>query len=279
VARELGTFLLGADAGPAFGDDDSPLPHAVLPLAPDPSGPPPAVHQVAPPRTGPGASVPEERLHPHTGARTPVWVGVALLLALAVVLAVLVAQVGTGVLPTFTDDDPAPRSAPDPRATTEADTGPLRIASVTDFDPQGTDGGENPDEAAAAHDADASTAWTTSTYFGASTLGNLKDGVGLLVDLGREQDVSRADLTLLGGPTSLTVYAAPGAASAPTVVDDLTALGATRTAAAEPDEVVQASIEADEPVETRWLVVWLTDLPPDGAGDFEGSIAELAVVG
>jgi hypothetical protein len=43
--------------------------------------------------------------------------------------------------------------------------------------------------------------------------------------------------------------------------------------------VVQTSVAADAPVETRWLVVWLTDLPPDGAGDFEGSIAELAVVG
>jgi putative peptidoglycan lipid II flippase len=278
VARELGTFLLGADPGPAFGADDAPLPHAVLPLAPDPSGPPPAIHQVAPPRTGPGAATAEEPLHQHTGARTPVWVGVALLLTLAVVLAVLVAQVGSGVLPTFTDDDPPPSSAAGPRATA-APLEPLRIAAATDFDPQGTDGGENSDEVAAAYDADVSTAWSTSTYFGASTLGNLKDGVGLLIDLGREQEVTRADLTLRGGPTSLTVYAAPGASSPPTVVDDLTVLGETRTEPADPDEVVQESVAADAPVATRWLVVWLTDLPPDGAGDYKGSIAELAVLG
>jgi hypothetical protein len=59
----------------------------------------------------------------------------------------------------------------------------------------------------------------------------------------------------------------------------MSALGDTTTEAADPGEVVQASVEGDAPVETRWLVVWLTDLPPDGAGDFEGSIAELAVVG
>ena len=132
---------------------------------------------------------------------------------------------------------------------------------------------------AGAYDGDASTAWSTSTYFGYSTLGNLKDGVGLLIDLGKAQEVSRTDLTLRGGPTSLSVYAAPGASSAPTTVDDLTALGGTRTDAAQPDEIVQASVAADAPVGTRWLVVWLTDLPPDGAGDFKGSIAELAVVG
>ena len=279
VARELGTFLQGVVAGPAFGDDDAPVPHAVLPLAPDPAGPPPAIHQVAPPRTGPGATAASpEPAQPHTGARTPVWVGVALLLALAVVLAVLVAQVGSGVLPTLTDDDPTTAATTGSRGTPPS-TGPLRLATVADFDPQGTDGGENPEEVPAAYDGDVSTAWTTSTYFGSSTLGNLKPGVGLLIDLGREQEVTRTDLTLLGGPTALTVYAAPGDPSPPTDVNSMTALGDTRTEPADPGEVVQASVAADAPVETRWLVVWLTDLPPDGAGDYEGSIAELAVVG
>jgi hypothetical protein len=75
------------------------------------------------------------------------------------------------------------------------------------------------------------------------------------------------------------VYAAPGDPAPPTDVTSMTPLGDTRTKAADPGDVVQASVAADAPVETRWLVVWLTDLPPDGAGDFEGSIAELAVVG
>jgi hypothetical protein len=48
---------------------------------------------------------------------------------------------------------------------------------------------------------------------------------------------------------------------------------------ADPGAAVQASLEPAEPVSTRWVVVWLTDLPPNGEGDFEGQIAELAVVG
>ena len=180
--------------------------------------------------------------------------------------------------PPVTDDDPTTAATTGSRGTPPS-TGPLRLAAVADFDPQGTDGGENPEEVPAAYDGDVSTAWTTSTYFGSSTLGNLKPGVGLLIDLGREQEVTRTDLTMLGGPTELTVYAAPGDPSPPTDVNSMTALGDTRTQAADPGEVVQASVAADAPVETRWLVVWLTDLPPDGAGDYEGSIAELAVVG
>lgn len=280
VALVLAGLSDGNEPVPAF-DDDVVTPHAVLPMAPDPTGPPPAIHQVLPPRTGPSApSAAPETPPPHTGARLPVWVGVALLVALAVVLGILVSQVGSGVLPTFERGDN--RSAPSPaRSSADPDTaGRLRIDAVSDFDPQGTDGGENPDEVPASHDGDPSTAWTTSTYLSFSELGNLKDGVGLLIDLGKEREVTEVDLTLSGGPTSLTVYAADtGASSPPDTVENLTALDEVVTKPAAPDEAVQASVTGDDPVRTRWLVVWLTDLPPDGEGDFEGSIAEMVVRG
>ena len=277
VARELAVLALGGEAPPAFGDDDATTAHGALPLAPDPAGPPPAIHHVPPPRTGPGApATVEPAPPPRTGARGPIWVGIALLAGLGVLLAVLVGQVGSGVLPLYGDDDDPTTTGP---VRTPDQVGPLEISAVSDFDPQGTDGGENPEDVGAALDGDPGTAWTTSTYFGYSTLGNLKDGVGLLVDLGRAQDVSRVDLTLLGGPTSLTVYAAPGASSPPPGVAELTELGATTTEAVEPGVAVQESIEADDPVSTRFVVVWLTDLPPDGAGDYKGQISELAVVG
>jgi len=257
---------------------DAVVPHSVLPMAPDPTGPPPAVHQVLPPRTGPSAPsaapVPPPR---HTGARLPVWVGVALLVALAAVLAVLVAQVGSGVLPTFERTNTG--STANPSRPTPDTPEPLRIAAVSDFDPEGTDGGENPEEVPASHDGDPQTAWTTSTYLGYSELGNLKDGVGLLVDLGKEREVAGVDLSLRGGPTSLTVYADPGSSTPPDSVSGLTVLDEVRTKPAAPDQPVQASVPTDEPVRTRWVAVWLTDLPPNGEGDFEGSIAELAVVG
>jgi len=283
VALVLAGLSGDNDTGAAFADDVA-APHAVLPTAPDPTGPPPAIHHVLPPRTGPSAPAAiADPPTPHTGARLPVWFGVALLLVLAVVLGVLVSQVGSGVLPTFERSDN--RTAPSPsRSSTDTNTDtdtakPLRIAAVSDFDPQGTDGGENPDEVPASHDGDPATAWTTSTYLSYSELGNLKDGVGLLIDLGKEREVTGVDLTLTGGPTSLTVYADPGASAPPDTVDNLTALDKVATRSASPDAAVQESVTSDDPVPTRWLVVWLTDLPPNGEGDFEGSIAEMVVLG
>jgi putative peptidoglycan lipid II flippase len=277
VALVLAGLSDGTETVHAYADDVV-TPHSVLPTAPDPTGPPPAIHQVLPPRTGPSApSALPEPPPPHTGARLPVWVGVALLVALIVVLGILVSQVGSGVLPTFERDN---ESAPSPpRSSADPDTAePLRIAAVSDFDPQG-DGGENPDEVPASHDGDPATAWTTSTYLNYSELGNLKDGVGLLIDLGKQREVSRVDLSLSGGPTSFTVYADPDASSPPDAVEDLTVLAEDTTKRAAPDEAVQASVTSDDPVRTRYLVVWLTDLPPNGEGDFEGSVAEMVVRG
>jgi putative peptidoglycan lipid II flippase len=278
VALVLAGLSDGTETVQAYADDVV-TPHSVLPTAPDPTGPPPAIHQVLPPRTGPSApSATPDPPPPHTGARLPVWVGVALLVALTVVLGILVSQVGSGVLPTFEPDN---RSAPSStRSSADPDGAkPLQIAAVSDFDPQGDDGAENPDEVPAAHDGDPTTAWTTSTYLNFSTLGNLKDGVGLLIDLGKQREVTTVDLTLSGGPTAFTVYADPGASSPPDTVDDLTAVDEVSTKPAAPDEAVQASVTSDDPVRTRYLVVWLTDLPPNGEGDFEGSIAEMVVRG
>ena len=60
-----------------------------------------------------------------------------------------------------------------------------------DFDPEADPPEENPDEAPNAIDGDAATSWTTSTYRGDPALGGLKPGVGLMVDLGKDQEVRR----------------------------------------------------------------------------------------
>jgi hypothetical protein len=87
--------------------------------------------------------------------------------------------------------------------------------------------------------------------------------------------VSRVDLTLVGSPTSVEVLAAPGATSAPTGVEGLDTLGST---VADGEDPVQASVEADAPVTTRYLVVWLTSLPQVEENVYVGTIAEMAVL-
>ena len=48
--------------------------------------------------------------------------------------------------------------------------------------------------------------------------------------------------------------------------------------ASAPDAGLQADLQPDEPVTTRYLLVYLTKLPP-APGGFEGQIAEVSVSG
>ena len=82
----------------------------------------------------------------------------------------------------------------------------LTGVTARDFDPQGSDGSENPAEAPLAVDHDPSTAWTTSRYDQQFGPGGLKTGVGLVLDLHGSHSVSEVDLTTVGFPTSVSVY-------------------------------------------------------------------------
>lgn len=161
---------------------------------------------------------------------------------------------------------PSPSDGPSSNASAE----PLSIAGVSDFDPQADPPEENPELADLAIDGDPATAWRTMTYKNNPELGGLKDGVGLMVDLGKPVDVSRVELTLIGGPTSLDILAAKEGASAPTSTDGLDEVASVDGAGTNTDS------EFDEPVTTRYLVIWLTSLPP-ASGGFVGQIAEIVV--
>ena len=111
------------------------------------------------------------------------------------------------------------------------------------------------------------------TYYNNPKLGGLKPGVGLLLDLGKATTVTGVKVTLIGQPTSLELRAAPeDVTSAPTSADQLDVV------ASAPNAGLQADLKPDEPVTTRYLLVYLTKLPP-APGGFEGQIAEVSVSG
>jgi hypothetical protein len=149
----------------------------------------------------------------------------------------------------------------------EASPDPVRVVSVTDFDPTG-DGAENPEGAPMAADGRPDTTWRTSTYYDPLPL--QKEGVGLLLDLGKQVEVADVKVELVGTPTSLELLAARGGGGAPTSLDQL------RRVAAVEDAGSTARLDPAEPVTTQHLVVWLTDLPAVG-GDFRGEVAEIVV--
>jgi putative peptidoglycan lipid II flippase len=191
---------------------------------------------------------------------------------LATVLVVVVAGV---VALTLTHRSPGGSAtashSSDSSSATPGHPAAVKIADVTDFDPQGNPPRENPDQARLAHDGDPDTAWETSTYYGNPRLGGLKSGVGLLLDLGRKAQVGQVRVRLKGRPTSLELLAAPpGATSAPTSTHGMSKLAAVQHAGTDVDLTVK------KPVTTHWLVVWLTSLPAVPGG-YQGKVAEVSV--
>jgi len=147
----------------------------------------------------------------------------------------------------------------------------LAVASVRDFDPEGSDRREDPGTVGLATDSDPATAWRTGRYASAR-LGGLKSGVGLLVDLGKVQSVAEVDVGLVGDGTDLELRSAGLAAAPPVRLSDLQVVAAATGAGA------GVRLRPPSPVVTRYLLVWLTGLPRDGSW-YRGGVRTLAVRG
>ncbi len=149
----------------------------------------------------------------------------------------------------------------------------MAISSITDFDPlqQGQPREENPDLVPLAVDGNPKTAWRTLTYYGNPQLGGLKAGVGLLIDLGSQVQVSEVDVTLIGQPNALSLLVAPGEDQAPSNPSGFS------VAASYQGDSTEVALVPSEPVTTRYLVVWLTSLPPVPGG-YQGAVAEVSVL-
>ena len=149
----------------------------------------------------------------------------------------------------------------------------LPIVAAEDLDPQGEDGEENPDEVPLAVDGDPDTAWRTTTYFNRADLGGLKDGVGLVLDLGGPREVESVRVLLGGTGTSMSVYASSPGGEVPTRLADLQRITAL-------DDVgSDVTVSFPEGTYTRRIVVWLTRLPQVRPGDFQGEVREVTVQG
>ncbi len=164
--------------------------------------------------------------------------------------------------------------APDRSASAAASVtpGPVPIVAGTDFDPQGDDGTENTNEVPRAYDGDAGTKWETLTYRGTSKFGNLKDGVGLIVDLGQVREVREVKLRLdPGADLEIRVPAESGLTEPPK-----SSAEQWRVVASESKAGQNTDVTLDEPAAARFVLVYLTDLPP-APGGFQGGIYEVQV--
>ncbi|MFF5961735.1 protein kinase family protein [Streptomyces luteogriseus] len=144
---------------------------------------------------------------------------------------------------------------------------PIAIKGAQDFDPLGNDGSENPDEIDRLYDNAPGTYWETSFYT-STDFGRLKSGVGVILDLGKVQDVGKVTVSFKG-ETSVELRAASGVATQPQSLDGYTkvAQGSGTTVALKPDESLKS----------RYLLVWLTKLPLTDDGNYRGRVVDVKV--
>jgi hypothetical protein len=168
-----------------------------------------------------------------------------------------------------------PSLLPTPRATPSATVHPAAVpkaqtivaVSAVAFGPQGKADGDNPQTAARVLSG-SSQGWT-SQWYATPEFGDLKQGTGLLLDMGRTVTITTVSLSLGSSPgaeVELRLGAAP----------DLGALPVVTTATATRDLL---SLRPGTPVQARYVLVWFTRLPPDGAGTYQAIVHQVTVQG
>jgi hypothetical protein len=135
------------------------------------------------------------------------------------------------------------------------------------FGPHGTADGDNPQNAARVL-SDPAAGWLTQWY-ATPNFGDLKTGTGLLLDMGRTVTITTVRLTL-GGPPGASLQLRAGSVPA------LSALPVV-TAATNAGDLLTMSLTT--PAKARYVLLWFTRLPPDGAGTYQIFVHQVTVRG
>jgi len=154
-----------------------------------------------------------------------------------------------------------------PTATATPRPQTLVPVSAVAFGPHGTADGDNPQLAARVL-TDPAMGWV-SQWYATPAFGDLKQGTGLLLDLGRTVTVTTVTLTL-GSPPGTALELRLGA------TPDLGALPVVTSATATRD---QLSLPLASPAKARYVLLWFTKLPPDDAGTYQLFIHQVAIQG
>lgn len=141
----------------------------------------------------------------------------------------------------------------------------VKPASADGFDPLGDDRAEHPEMAGLAIDGKPDTFWHTTNY-NSSELGRLKEGVGLLVDMGKSTKI--ADVVA-------TLSQAPGA-SVELKVGDAPDLAALKTVAKAKNVAGKITLTPEQAASGQYVLIWFTRLPAD-EGKFRGTIYDVVV--
>ena len=144
---------------------------------------------------------------------------------------------------------------------------PVAPAAADVFDPFGDGEPENNGDVPLSFDGDPATSWSTLNYRGSPAFGNLKPGVGVLYDLGSEQQL--AGVTVTSTTPGATVEIRTGD-SAEGQLDSYATAGSG---------TIEGTTEFtfDEPATARYVLVWVTGLVEGGEG-YSADLAEVSIL-
>jgi hypothetical protein len=195
-------------------------------------------------------------------------------LTLAAVLVVVVIAATIGVL-VFRPSHPAghlPSGVQTPGAPSSAAAPVLKPLSARGVSEPST-------KAALAIDGDASTAWSTQYYLGSPKFGGLKNGSGLLLDMGKAVKLSSIAITF--GPASgadVSIKIGNDGSADPSSVSSFTTVAQQNGV---PGGTTTFTVHSSDT--GQYVLIWFTKLPPKTnggpAGSFGASIFNIIVKG
>ena len=213
----------------------------------------------APPARGAVLSPNEPRPTQTSAFRS--WMAIPLIL---IILAALAVVGFTLVPPLFEDAGEGPGPS-------EAELQRLGLAAPLSFDPPPGDGSEHDGDLPLVVDGDRSTFWTTDSY-NSPDLGGIKDGVGLVLSLRREQEVAGVRFEAPVTGWRFRVYASDEA-DAFDLGDPIRSTDAEDTFRAEEENEV-----VFEPVRARYVMLWIIDLAQSDGG-YRAQVSEAELFG
>jgi cytoskeletal protein RodZ len=144
----------------------------------------------------------------------------------------------------------------------------LPLAAAEAFGPGGLGDGDNPSGAAYVLESDPPLPWSTNWYATAK-FGMLKSGTGLLLTLDHQSTITsvRIDLTGYQG-VNLQLK-----------VGDGTSLQDFKVVASADNAGGTVRLTLRHPASARYLLIWFTQLPPNGDGQYQESVYHVLVNG
>ncbi|EHN78756.1 serine/threonine protein kinase [Streptomyces sp. NRRL WC-3753] len=141
---------------------------------------------------------------------------------------------------------------------------PISVQTAQEYVASGS--AQAPQDVANTYDGDASTFWRTKKYNEGPKLAPYKPGVGIVYDLGSEQDVSTASIGLryTGDHTTVHLYAADSLAPS-AGVDGMKEIASATTTG------TSLTAKASKPVKTRYVLLWMTDVPNAPSDGYSGA--------